>query len=58
MSSDHNKRFLVASNEALAAAAIILLLGAVLLPDRIDPGGPGIDYSATATIKGDPASRR
>ncbi len=50
MSPDRNKRFLVASNEALTAAAIVLLLGAIFLPDRIDRSGPGIDYSATATI--------
>ncbi|MFO1118186.1 MAG: hypothetical protein U1E28_21165 [Beijerinckiaceae bacterium] len=58
MSPDRNKRFLVASNEALTAAAIVLLLGAIFLPDRIDRSGPGIDYSATATIKSGSGSRR
>lgn len=58
MPPDRRKRFLTASNEALTAAAIALLVGVVFLPDRGERSGRGVDYSTTATIRSAPGAAR
>jgi hypothetical protein len=47
--SDRRKRILRLSNEVLSFGLIALIAAAVFWPGR--PPAPGIDYTATATIK-------